>query len=78
MIFDSIHKKLFLKEVLGHRYIQLIIQEIRIQYETMIERRKMNKGSELDSLINNLYEVILQLDEDINYQYVDDGKNNPA
>lgn len=29
LIFDSLHKQLFKKEILGHRYLQLYVKEIR-------------------------------------------------
>jgi hypothetical protein len=61
-----------MKDVLSHSYIQAFLKEIRDSFGDLQERRKNNTTHLFDSVIANLYDVLLQLDEDINYQYPED------
>ncbi len=70
LIFEQFHKQLFKKDILGHRYLQLFLKEIKDSFKALEIRkqRRPQQKNTVDSIIENLHDVLLQLEEDINYQ----------
>jgi hypothetical protein len=70
LIFEQYHKQLFKKDILGHRYLQLFLKEIKDSYKTLdlTRQKRSNQKRHYDAILENLNDVLLQLEEDINYQ----------
>ena len=57
---------MFFKEILGNRYIQAFIKEIKDSNGDRLGRLQAKRSPhQFDQIIENLFEVLLQLDADI-------------
>ena len=72
MIFEQYHKQLFKKDILNHRDIERFLKEIH-ETQLDLENRRQNKiVNQLDPIIENISSILIDLDEDLNFQYPDE------
>lgn len=53
---------------MSHRYLQLFQKEIKDSYRQLEIRRQKRQKTPHEAILSNLHDVLLQLEDDINYQ----------
>eukprot|EP00347_Sterkiella_histriomuscorum_P010269 403376945 len=69
MIFEQYHKQIFKKDILNHRDIERFLKEIHETQLEMENRRQNKVVNQLDPIIENISSILIDLDEDLNFQY---------
>jgi hypothetical protein len=79
IIFEQQHKQLFESEVMLSQFIKEFLTEIKTQYNAYSLRKKNRQASNLtDSLLENLYLNLSELEEDIAYEYTEEELQKAA
>ena len=72
LLFEQYHKQLFEREVLQNQHIADFINEIKTAFSSYSIRKKSKfqgrTNPRQDSIIENIYQYLVDLEEDINFQ----------